>query len=270
MTSLLPRFTLLNTRPEHQAEGLSELVKQAGGQVLNCPTLDIQWGSQKTLRASLTKELEQYDKVILTSVNAVQGFLKSHLESRPSIGGSKSRFFAIGKATHQAALNAQLPVECLGKGPYDSEALLEHPAMQAVKGQSILIVKGQAGRSLLMNKLTERGALVDCWDVYRRVSAKFCSQAWHSFIKAPQPILLITSVASFESLMANLLKVDTAYQLSSDGGKQTHQAWSFLRKTIVFSQRIKQVMLQQGWPTDIQVVTEQSDLGIIQTIEQCL
>ncbi len=269
MTSL-PRFTLLNTRPEHQAEGLSKLVKQAGGEVLNCPTLEIQWGSQKALEASLDKDLEQYDKVILTSVNAVQGVLKSQLKSKSSAELSKTRFFAIGKATQQAALKTQLPVESLGKGPYDSEALLQHPAMQAVKDESILIVKGQAGRSLLMNQLAERGALVDCWDVYRRVSAKFCPQAWHSFIKASQPILLITSVASFESLMANLLKFDTDYQLSSDGKTQTHQAWSFLKNTIVFSQRIKEVMLQQGWPANIQVVTEQSDLGIIQTIEQCL
>lgn len=269
MTSL-PRFTLLNTRPEHQAEGLSELVKQAGGQVLNCPTLEIQWGSQKALRASLAKELEQYDKVILTSVNAVQGVLKSHFKSRSSAEVPKTRFFAIGKATQQAAQNAQLPVESLGKGPYDSEALLEHPAMQLVKGQSILIVKGQAGRSLLMNQLAKRGALVESWDVYKRVSAKFCPQAWQAFIKASQPILLITSVASFESLMASLHKFDTDYQLSSDEKKQTHQAWSFLRSTIVFSQRIKEVMLQQGWPGEIQVVTEQSDLGIIQAIEQSL
>ncbi|MGM0542087.1 MAG: uroporphyrinogen-III synthase, partial [Pseudomonadota bacterium] len=84
MTSL-SRFTLLNTRPQHQAEVLSELVKHAGGKALNCPTLAIQWGSQKALRACLTKELEQYDKVILTSVNAVEGILKSHLKAIPSI-----------------------------------------------------------------------------------------------------------------------------------------------------------------------------------------
>ncbi len=266
----LPRFTLLNTRPEHQAEGLSESVKQAGGQVLYCPTLEIQWDSQKDLRTSLSKDLEQYDKVILTSVNAVQGVLRSHLKLRSAVEFSKTQFFAIGKATQQAALDVQLPVACLGKGPYDSETLLEHPAMQAMKGQSILIVKGQAGRNLLMDQLTARGGLVDYWDVYKRVSAPFCPQAWRSFINASQPILLITSVASFESLMANLLQFETGYQLCSDGQKQSNQAWSFLSNTIVFSQRIKQVMFQQGWPTDIQVVTEQSDLGIIQTIEQSL
>ncbi len=266
----LPRFTLLNTRPEHQAEGLSELVKQAGGQALNCPTLEIQWGSQKALRASLAKELDQYDKIILTSVNAVKGVLKSHLKPGSLTNLLQTRFFSIGKATQQAALKAQLPVEPLGQGPYDSEALLEHSAMQVVQGESILIVKGQAGRSLLMNQLVERGALVDYWDVYKRVSAKFCPQAWYSFIEASQPILLISSVASFESLMVNLIKFNPDYQLNSDGIKQTHQAWSFLGKTIVFSQRIKAVMLQQGWPTEIQVVTEQSDLGIIQTIKQCL
>ena len=277
MTNLLPRFTLLNTRPEHQAEGLTNLVKQAGGEGLNCPTLEIQWSSQEVLSASLTKDLEQYDKVILTSVNAVNAvkeFLKSHLQrhvtSKPLTPFLKTQFFAIGKATQQAALNAQLPVEPLAEGAYDSEALLEQPAMQSVKGKSILIIKGQAGRSLLMSELTERGALVDCWDVYSRVSAKFCSETWHTFIKAPRPILLITSVASFESLMANLLTFDTDYQWDLNGKQQRHQAWSFLRQTVVFSQRIKDFMLRQGWSGDIQVVCQQSDLGVIQAIERCL
>ncbi len=270
MINLAPRFTLLNTRPEHQAEGLSEWVKKAGGQVLNCPTLAIQWPSQRALQESLAKDLQQYDKVILTSANAVQGLLKSQSEPNSQIAYPNTRFFAIGKATQRTALQAQLPVECLHEGSYDSEALLEHSAMQSVKGESILIVKGQAGRSLLMSQLSERGALVEAWDVYQRVSAEFCPQAWRSFIESPQPILLITSVASFESLITSLLKFDQGYQLSVDGQKQTQQAWSFLKNTIVFSQRIKEFMLQQGWFADIQVVTKQSDLGIIQAAEQCL
>lgn len=264
------RFTLLNTRPAHQAEALSEQVLKVGGGVLNCPTLEIQWRSQTELLLALAQDFEQYDKVILTSANAVQGLLNSHLRPVNQTEPSKTRFFAIGKATQQAGLENHLPIASLEEGRYDSEALLQHPLMQSVQGESILVVKGQAGRTLLVESLTARGAKVDTWDVYQRVPAKFCQQNWQRFIKSVHPVLLFTSVESFETLMAGLLHLDTGYALMSETLQATNQAWSFLKNTIVFSERIKQAMLLQGWQSSISVVEQQSDLGIIQAIERCL
>ncbi len=268
--TVISRFTLLNTRPAHQAEALSELVLKVGGRALNCPTLEIQWRSQAELLLALAQDFEQYDKIILTSVNAVQGLLNSHVKLNAQAESSKSRFFAIGKATQQAGLDNHLPIACLEQGRYDSEALLQHPLMQSVQGKSILVVKGQAGRTLLIESLTASGARVDAWDVYQRVPTEFCQQSWQYFIKSVHPILLFTSVGSFETLMAGLLQLDTGYALMPETPQATNQAWSFLQNTIVFSERIKQAMLLQGWQSSISVVEQQSDLGIIQAIEQCL
>ena len=272
--TVTPRFTLLNTRPAHQAELLSGLVLQMGGQTLNCPTLKIQWPSHAELLLNLAQDLQQYDKVILTSANAVQGllkaFLNSHFNEVSQAALSKPQFFAIGKATQQAGLDNHLPVVSLAQGRYDSEALLQHPLMQSVQGESILIVKGQAGRTLLVESLTASGARVDSWDVYQRVPVKFCQQNWQVFIKSKYPILLFTSVESFETFMAGLLKFDQSYALMPGMPQASNQAWSFLKNTIVFSERIKQTMALQGWQAAISVVEQQSDLGIIQAIEGCM
>jgi uroporphyrinogen-III synthase len=265
-----PRFTLLNTRPIHQAEALSKGVLEIGGRVLSCPTLQIQWRSQAELLLGLPQNLEQYDKVILTSTNAVQGLLNSYLKPLAQTTPSKAQYFAIGKATQQAGQDNHLPMACLAAGHSDSEALLQHPLMQAVQGESILIVKGQAGRALLVESLTEKGAQVHAWEVYQRIPANFCQQEWLHFIESEYPILLFTSVESFEALMAGLLKLDKRYALISEPGQSINQAWSFLKNTLVFSERIKQAMLKQGWHSSVEVVKQQSDLGIIQAIERSL
>ncbi len=292
MTQLSSRFTLLNTRPAHQAEGLTLQVEQAGGRAFNCPTLEIVWEKPEAIQSTFIQEMAAYDKVILTSVNSVQWLVDHYLPKHPSLLSSasanvfsKTQFFAIGKATQQAGLKAKLPVEHLPELPYDSETLLKHADMQKVANESVLIVRGHGGRTLLMEMMAERGAQVNTWEVYSRVPASFCVEAWRAFIQAPTPILLISSAAGFEGLMGNLLNYDPVYALdslnSSSSSKsldwsrakdepKTHQAWSFLHTVVVFSDRIKELMLQQGWPTDIQVVTRQSDEGIIQTIDAYL
>lgn len=51
----------------------------------------------------------------------------------------------------------------------DSEALLALPELGAVRGQRILIVRGEGGRTLLADTLAARGAQVDHAVVYRRL-----------------------------------------------------------------------------------------------------
>ena len=70
--------------------------------------------------------------------------------------------------------------------------------------------------------------------------------------------------------MAGLLKFDQSYALMPGMPQASNQAWSFLKNTIVFSERIKQTMALQGWQAAISVVEQQSDLGIIQAIEGCM
>ncbi len=259
----LSALTLLNTRPAHQADSLSKLVRQYHGQVLVCPTIEIQWRSPEEVGI---QSLSKVDKIIFISVNAIKGFLAhscylqylNTLECR----NSPIEWYAIGQATQQYGMSQRLPLRLLSQEAFDSESLLAHPLMHTVKQQSILIVKGTGGRAILAETLSLRGAKVQCLEVYSRIPAPFCSLNWKTFTKAPVPVLLISSVESFQNLLRNLSQFDLDY------ASLNHSKWSFLEATVVFSQRIKSFLLDQGWSRPIWVVASQSNQGIVETLKQ--
>ena len=254
-------FTLLNTRPVHQAGALTQEVQLHNGQVIQCPTIEIQWRSCEDTIFDL---LQGTDKIIFISANAVQGFLKSvfyqHYLKSLKTAQRPIELYAIGRATQQSGLADQLPLTVLSQTHFDSEHFLAHPVMQQVNQQSIAIVKGQGGRSLLEDTLQKRGAKVQPLEVYRRVSAPFCADNWLTFVQSHNPVLLLTSVESFNCLLDRLTQFDPEYaELKSS-------KWAFLTETIVFSARIKDHMQAQGWSGPARVVSEQSNAGIIDTL----
>jgi len=258
-----PLFTLLNTRPLHQAEALSKAVQALHGQVIVCPTIEIQWRSLKGTVIDLSSGI---DKIIFISANAVQGFLNStvYADYLKLLNSSQTatELYAIGRATQQYGLAHQLPLIVLPETTFDSESLLAHTVMQSVKQQSILIVKGQGGRSLLEDTLASRGAKVQLLEVYNRVPASFCCSNWQKFRAASTPVLLVTSVESVQNLLKNLSQFD------SDYASLNHPKWSFLVATVVLSERIKAFMLAQGWSRPIWVANSQSNAGIIETLKK--
>ncbi|GKT11379.1 MAG: uroporphyrinogen-III synthase [Thiomicrorhabdus sp.] len=260
-------FTLLNTRPAHQAEALSQAVLAMNGVALNCPTIEIEWLDDEHNAQALSQMPEQIDKIMFTSVNAVEGFIKGSFVTslQPLIANSSQvNYYAIGRATQLKGLAANLPLVTLSETQFDSESLLEHPTMKSVAGESILIIKGQGGRPVLIETFQARGANVAFIDVYKRVASPLCSENWQIFTQSIQPILLITSVESFESLLTALIKFDVSY------GNMDDTIWSFLHNTIVFSQRIKQHLQDQGWQSKISIVAQQSNEGTLQCIKQSL
>ncbi|VAW45700.1 Uroporphyrinogen-III synthase [hydrothermal vent metagenome] len=256
-----PLFTLLNTRPMDQAEALTQQVQWHHGQVISCPSIDIQWVVSQDTIFDLS---ESIDKIIFISANAVRGFLKSVYY--PSYLDASKRtqkpieLYAIGRATQQSGFAHQLPLSVLSQTDFDSESLLAHPVMQSIHQQSIVIVKGEGGRTLLETTLKARGANVQLLEVYRRVPAPFCMQSWLKFEQSHRPILLLTSMESFTFLLKHLVELDSNY------AELSHSKWRFLTETIVFSERIKNQMQAQGWQGSIRVVIEQSNVGILDTL----
>lgn len=79
---------------------------------------------------------------------------------------SQLSYFAVGNSTagllRQAGLAVQVPEQ------QDSEGLLALAELQAVNGLPVLLVKGEGGRELLAQRLTERGAKLTTLSIYRR------------------------------------------------------------------------------------------------------
>ena len=265
-----PAYTLFNTRPKSQAEPLQNLVWQDGGDTLSCPTMDIQFLSLASeLAASFLHQKQPFDKVIFISANAVAGLSEQTEALNITLKPSKlpglvflgQTYYAIGQATAKALKQQGCLVENLQRQQFDSESLLAQSAFQTLPNQRVLIVKGLGGRKHLEQALKARGAQVSLWSVYERQASVFCAASFEALKSANNPIVLWTSFESFDGFRQQLiscLKNKAAENLT----------WLLAQPCVVFSERLKQMMGVQGWTGTIQVVSTQSNAGIVAAIQK--
>ena len=142
MSCDLSRTGIVVTRASHQAEPLCNLIKAHGGHVVHFPVLEIQPLKPTTFTASIN----DCDIIIFISPNAVSCGLAA-LSNPPQL--HNKTVAAVGKATARTLEEEGVAVDILPKGSADSETLLKHPQLQQVKGQNIVIVRGEGGRPLL-------------------------------------------------------------------------------------------------------------------------
>jgi len=258
--------TLLNTRPAQQAEALNLLLAEAGVQTLNCPTLRIDLFDDALSKHVVSNDIKNIDKVIFISRNAVHGFVNQNAKSVLEKLLSAAELYAIGNATRETGLSQGLNISVLSEQQFDSEHFLAHDVMRQVEGQHVLLVKGREGRDLIESTLLDRGAIVHVLEVYERVPAPFCNEAWQTFISAQKPVLLITSFASWQALLQGLKAYYVADIEQSKVSFFEQPFWLKLDSIVVMSQRIADQMTEQGWSGRLKVVQTQTNQGIIDTI----
>lgn len=164
MTGPLAGRTVLVTRPAHQAQGLAERIRAAGGDAFVFPALAIEAVPHAELAASLAR-LPTADVLVFASPNAAR-FGMAAIRAAGGLPPS-ARVFAVGPGTARALADAGLGSAIVPDGQ-DSEALLALPALQDVAGRQVLIVRGVGGRPLLADTLAARGAQVAFLECYRR------------------------------------------------------------------------------------------------------
>lgn len=157
---------ILVTRPAHQSEHLAHLIREAGGNPILFPALEIVDIPDLQQLNALIDRLDQFDLAIFISPNAVNKAMNL-IRARRSLPASL-QVAAIGKGS--AKVLAQYGVQDLitPQQRFDSEALLALPEMQAVAGKRIVIFRGDGGRELLGDELSRRGAHLEYAECYRR------------------------------------------------------------------------------------------------------
>lgn len=153
-------FGVLVTRPQHQAADLVAAIEAAGGEAIQFPVIDIEPLETDIVAGSL-RTLPPPDITIFVSVNSV-------LYGLQHVDGGDTAIAAIGPATKTAIESAGRNVAIFSARGFDSERLLEEPALQNVAGKKIRIIRGAGGRELLADTLRDRGATVHYLAVYRR------------------------------------------------------------------------------------------------------
>lgn len=239
-------FTLLNTRPAHQAEGLSRQARCIGYDVLTCPLLEI--ACIKTTASALPNPAAPA-LWLFTSANSVRCWPWPTAPHGPVI--------AIGSATRQA-LRQRWPRLSIADLPAraDSEHLLAHPLLQTDRTLPVHIVKGTGGRTLLETTLRQQGRTVHVLPCYQRQVAPFCRPAWRRFRHAACPVLLAMSVETVEVLMHHLSLME--------------RRWLTTQPVATLSPRIAQT-LQQRWhwsARHVHVAATADISGMIECLER--
>lgn len=199
--------SVLVTRPEDQAGSLCNQLRESGYKPLLCPMMRIEACADLTPeQRQVILDLDQYQHVIFISANAVtfgMGWIEQFWPQLPS----GVNWYCVGAASAALletwGLQVRQPV-----GSMDSEGLLARPELQQPRGDRVLIIKGQGGRTHLRDTLAQRGARVEQLQCYRRLGPELEPDEFGKLI-AEQKLTAIM-VSSGEGLENMLLLLDEA------------------------------------------------------------
>lgn len=152
------------TRPRELAQGLAALIRQAGGEPLLFPAIEIRDPEDAGPARALLGRLHEFDLAVFVSPSAVRKALELAAPGR-----AWPRVAAVGTGTRQELEQRGFRNVLAPAGQADSEALLALPELAQVTGTRVLILRGAGGRELLGETLAARGARVDHAQCYRRV-----------------------------------------------------------------------------------------------------
>lgn len=240
---------VLVTRPAGQSAGLCELIASAGGVPIAFPTIEIRPLSDDSTRARLN---EPWDLMLFVSRNAVELALKL-MASPPTAasGNGRPQIGAVGRATAAALRAHGMAPDLVPDQGFDSEALLALPALTAVAGRRVLIVRGVGGRPLLGETLIERGAHVAYAEVYRRALPETDINALIPEWQRQLGFITATSDEVLHNLCA---------MVSRD-----YRQWLHATPLVVMSDRGGGTAMQLGFRT-VAVAEGASDEGILEAL----
>src|SRR5450830_1114003 len=150
------------TRPLAQAAPLAARVAALGRAVELLPLLDIApLADQSALKATLAR-LQDYALVAFVSPNAIDAAF-AHIAQWPqhvtlAVVGEGSRTALAAHGITPERYRIVCPADNV---PSDSEHLLQALDLDAIKGQPVLIIRGESGRELMGDGLRAAGGVVD-------------------------------------------------------------------------------------------------------------
>ena len=166
-------WRLLLTRPAEECTALAQALAEQGVASSSLPLLEIEALSLDESRLGPLRGFDRYAAIIVVSKPAARLGLAHLARFWPQL--PRSAWFTVGAATAQILQDQGCQVSFPPAGD-DSEALLQLPALhQALAGPAprVLIMRGEGGRELLAERLSEQGASVDYLQLYRRCLPRY-------------------------------------------------------------------------------------------------
>lgn len=231
------------TRPIGQAGKLSNLIKEAGGEVVSFPLIEIAPLDNYQAFEEGISRLHEYNWAIFISSNAVQNGMP--FVSKRKLPSSL-KFAAIGPSTAAELSKFGIQNTLIPKDRFDSESLLATPEMQAVNNQKVMIFRGIGGREILADTLKSRGADVNFAECYQRINPQ-------------QDLSMITTLNQRGEL--NAIVITSSEAMRHLLAMANNQEWLKNVKLCVNHARIAEEPIQLG--LNVEVATAHGDEAML-------
>lgn len=195
MFERLPLFgkRIVITRSREQAGALREELAALGAEVIEIPTIEIRPPSSWEPLDAAIRRLEEFDVLLVTSVNGVRNFL-----ARLQVAGRDVRDLegltlgAIGPATAAEFAKVGVRVDLVPK-EYRAEGLLQALAGRDLRGMAFLIPRAKVARDLVPRTLRAKGARVEVVEAYETVVPQLPDSELERLLNPPPHAITFTS-----------------------------------------------------------------------------
>lgn len=161
---------ILITRAKEQAKSFSRQVEELGGIPIGIPLIKFQCPIDTEIIESTLRNLHSYDWIVFTSVNGVQFFFDFlDIFNIDYSSFNRPQIAVVGKKTLEPLQEKGISVDLIPE-QFVAESLIEEIAKKVSPNSRILLARGNLGRSILPEKLTELGMIVDDLFVYETVA----------------------------------------------------------------------------------------------------
>ncbi|BBI32518.1 uroporphyrinogen-III C-methyltransferase [Cohnella abietis] len=197
---------ILVTRARSQASDLVSKIDELGGEPYEFPIIEIKLPSSQDKLQAIEAALgraEEYDWVMLTSVNGVDYFFQWLDRYGVDIRRfHRANFAAVGPKTAEALALRGIRADLLPES-YHAESLLESLDSLIGSGETALLPRGDLARAMLPQELRERGVQTVEIDIYETAMTA-PRDLWLPEMLANGEIHVITFTSS--STVINLLE----------------------------------------------------------------
>ena len=237
-------------RARHQAGILSKELRSLGASVIEIPFIEIRKPRSFQPMDTALKQLNDYDWLILTSVNGVEALWERLEKLRlahpvptrtsknrewhdfsgaPSINlsaafaaeGRRLHIAAIGPATKKAIEDRGMKVDIVPKD-YVAESVVRS-LRRRVKGKRVLLLRAKVARDVIPRELRAAGARVDVVEAYETVVPETSRRKLAALFKSPRQspqVITFTSSSTVKNLVELLGGSRAACQMLHVVGRQ--------------------------------------------------
>ena len=190
---------ILVTRTREQASKLKEALAELGAEVLEVPTIKVEYLLDEETLTKL-KELPKYDWLVFTSENGVLAFIsalaKLDLDLRFI---ANQKVAVIGPGTESALKKYLIKPDLRPEKDYTQEGLLSAFTSVDLKGKKILLIRAKVARDVLPKGLAELGACVEILPIYETKLPEESKEKLASILRQGVDVITFTSSSTVEN-----------------------------------------------------------------------